>query len=396
MTEQVLVVDDEPAMGEMLVEMLGRRGIRCTWKSSAAEALAALEDEAFDAVVTDVRMTGMQGIELCSHIVAGCPDVPVVVVTAFGSMETAVAAMRAGAYDFVTKPLDVDALLLTLHRAFERRELREEVKRLRRVVRETQSFGEMLGSSPPMQQLFSLLQRVAESDASVLIHGESGTGKELVARALHRMGKRNKGPFVAINCSAVPETLLETELFGHEAGAFTDAKSARTGLFVQADGGILFLDEIGDLPLGLQPKLLRALQERTVRPVGGGRETAFDVRLVAATHRDLEADVEDGRFREDLFYRIHVLPVDVPPLRARGNDVLLLAQRFLEEFAVQAGKHVTGITSAAAAKLLAYDWPGNVRELRNYIERAVGAWAVVDKPFELEDLQVLVDEILDR
>ena len=387
MNQRVLIADDERAMGEMLTEMLGRRGMDCIWKPSAAAALEALDVHDFDAVVTDVKMTGMHGIDLCARVVERRPDTPVIVITAFGSMETAVAAMRAGAYDFVTKPLEIDALELALRRAFERRALRNEVKRLRRAVRDAESFDEMVGTSPPMQQLFALLGRVAESDASVLVRGESGTGKELVARALHRKGKRASGPFIAINCSAVPEPLLESELFGHAAGAFTDAKTARDGLFVQANGGTLFLDEVGDLPLALQPKLLRALQERAVRPVGSTSEVSFTVRLIAATHRDLEADVEAGRFRQDLFYRIHVVPVDVPPLRARGNDVLTLAQRFVEECAAQAGRTISGITGGAAEKLLAYDWPGNVRELRNCIERAVALTA-----FE----QVTVDDLPPR
>ena len=222
-----------------------------------------------------------------------------------------------------------------------------------------------------MRQLYDLLERVAPTEASVLITGESGTGKELVARALHELGRRRAGPFVAVSCAAVPETLLESELFGHVKGAFTDAHATRAGLFARANGGTLFLDEIGDMPLGLQPRLLRAVQERLIRPVGGDAETSVDVRLIAATHVDLESAVEAGRFREDLYFRINVIPVEVPPLRRRGNDILLLAQRFIEEFSTQASRRVTGITSPAAEKLLAYDWPGNVRELRNCIERAV-------------------------
>jgi len=243
-----------------------------------------------------------------------------------------------------------------------------------------------------MKKLYELLERVAESEASVLVTGESGTGKEMVAQVLHRRGRRRNGPFVAVNCAAMPETLLESELFGHAKGAFTDARNSRTGLFVQASGGTLFLDEIGDLPLGLQPKLLRALQERVVRPVGGDSEVPFDVRLVAATNHDLETAVEEGRFREDLYFRINVIPVEVPPLRMRGTDVLLLAQRFAEEFAVQAGKQVIGLSSAAAKKLLAYTWPGNVRELRNGIERAVALTrfeqiTVEDLPEKVRDYQ---------
>ncbi|HVY62888.1 MAG TPA: sigma-54 dependent transcriptional regulator, partial [Planctomycetota bacterium] len=291
--------------------------------------------------------------------------------TAFGTLETAIEAIRAGAYDFVTKPFEVDALALALDRAVQHRALKEEVKRLRRAVQETRQFEEIIGSGPAMQALFDLLDRAADADAAVLVTGETGTGKELVARALHRRSRRRAGPFVAVNCAALPEALLESELFGHARGAFTDAKAAREGLFVKANKGTLFLDEIGDMPLGLQPKLLRALQERKVRPVGSDTEVPFEARLVSATHADLETAVAEGRFREDLFFRVNVIHVEVPPLRARGGDVLVLAQRFLEHFATRAEKKVTGISGPAAEKLLAYSWPGNVRELQNCIERAV-------------------------
>jgi transcriptional regulator with PAS, ATPase and Fis domain len=245
------------------------------------------------------------------------------------------------------------------------------VKRLRATLASANGFGELVGSSPAMQRVYALLARVADSESSVLITGESGTGKELVARALHHSSPRHGGPFVAINCAAMPESLLESELFGHEKGAFTDARSARAGLFVQATGGTLFLDEIGDLPLALQPKLLRALQERQVRPVGGRKEVPFDVRIVAATNRDLETAIDEGRFREDLYFRIDVIEVALPPLRARGNDVLALAQNFLVRFSEKAGKGVVGLMTPVAKHLIDYDWPGNVRELHNVIERAV-------------------------
>jgi two-component system, NtrC family, response regulator AtoC len=368
---RTLIVDDDQSMCEMLDEALTRRGYATQWRVSAGQAFEILETEDFDVIVTDLNMTGINGIDLCGRIVSNRPDIPVVVLTAFGSLDTAVAAMRAGAYDFITKPVEIEALDLALARAVRHRMLREEVKRLRQAVDASQHFGEIIGASPPMARLFDLVARASETDASVLLSGESGTGKELVARALHRRGRRQQGPFVAVNCAAMPENLLESELFGHTRGAFTDARSARAGLFAQATGGTLFLDEIGEMPLGLQPKLLRALQERVARPVGSDVETSFDVRVIAATNRDLETAVEERRFREDLFFRINVIPIEVPPLRMRGNDILLLAQHFLGLFAAESGKRVAGFTSAAAERLLGYSWPGNVRELRNSIERAV-------------------------
>ncbi|WNG20831.1 sigma-54-dependent transcriptional regulator [Cystobacter fuscus] len=387
---RVLVVEDEREMRALLEKGLGRRGFVPTARGSADEAFALLESEDFDTVLTDLRMPGMDGIALCERIALNRPDIPVVVVTAFGSLETAVAAIRAGAYDFVTKPVDLDALALVLERAVQHRALREEVRRLRRALGEVSTEGGVVGESLALRRVYELIDRVADSDTSVLVTGESGTGKEVAARALHARGRRRAGPFVAINCAAMPEALLESELFGHVRGAFTDAKTSRPGLFVKANGGTLFLDEVGELPLTLQPKLLRALQERTVRPVGGETEVAFDARIVAATNRDLDLAVEEGRFREDLYYRLNVIGLELPPLRARGNDVLLLAQRFLEHFATRSGKRVVGLSPAVAQRLLAYSWPGNVRELQNCIERAVALTAyeqltVEDLPDRIRD-----------
>jgi two-component system response regulator HydG len=296
---------------------------------------------------------------------------PVVVVTAFGCIDGAVEAMRAGAYDFVTKPFDVDAVGIVLRRAVEHHALRWEVDALRRVADTSQRFGELLGTSENMRRVYELIEGVAESDATVLVTGESGTGKELVAREIHTRGKRGDGPFVAVNCAAMPEALLESELFGHEKGAFTDARARREGLLVSAAGGTLLLDEVGDMPLVLQAKLLRALQERKFRAIGSSHEVSFDARVIASTNKDMEAAVEQGRFREDLYYRINVIHLELPPLRARSGDVLLLAQSFLGEIAVRNAKAVSGFTSRAAERLLVYDWPGNVRELRNCVERAV-------------------------
>ena len=371
MKGRVLVVDDDTSMCDMLVSDLGELGFEVKAHTAAPAALEALVASEFDAVVADLNMPGMSGLELCERIVASRPDVPVIVITAFGSIQTAIAAIRSGAYDFVTKPLEVDALGLALERAIQHRRLSDEVRRLRQAVEEGRRFGALLGNSPAMRRVYELLDRIADSNASVLITGETGTGKELVARALHERGRRKAGPFVAVDCASLPEPLLESELFGHARGAFTDAHAARTGLFVQANGGALFLDEVGELPLALQAKLLRALQTRSVRPVGANDEVSFDVNLIAATNRDLESAVEEGRFREDLYFRINVIHVEMPPLRARGGDVLLLAQHFVDRYAAQAGKRVTGLSPDAAERLLAYVWPGNVRELENCIERAI-------------------------
>ena len=387
MSGRILVVDDEREMCDAIVAGLGPRGFEVRTETSGEAALLTLADIETDVVLTDINMGGIDGLALCERIVASRPDVPVVVITAFGSLETAIAAIRVGAYDFITKPVKMDALAVALARAVQHRSLREEVKRLRELAGETERFEDLVGDSPAMRRVRQLLARVVDSDASVLVTGESGTGKEVVAKVLHHSGRRKSGPLVAINCAAMPEQLLESELFGHVRGAFTDARTARTGLFVQANGGTLLLDEIGDLPLALQPKLLRALQERVVRPIGGSEEIPFDVRLVATTNRDLESAVEEERFREDLYFRVNVIHVEMPPLRARGSDVLLLAQHFLAHHAGKAGKRVSGLSPEAAERLLAYSWPGNVRELQNAMERAV-ALAQYD--------QVTVDDLPEK
>jgi two-component system response regulator AtoC len=371
MRPRVLFVDDDREMCEVVALGLAERGFEAATETSPDQVMALLGRQDFDVVVTDLMMPGLSGVELCAQIVARRPDTPVVVVTAFGSLESAIAAIRAGAYDFVTKPFDFEVLRLALDRAIQHRRLRAEVVRLRAAVSEARPFEGLLGQSEAMRKVYDLVERIAETDASVLITGESGTGKELVARAIHGLSGRKGGPFVALNCAAMPENLLESELFGHTRGAFTDAKAARAGLFVEASGGAIFLDEIGELPMALQPKLLRALQERKVRPVGGSAEVAFDARIVAATNRDLELMVEEHKFREDLFYRINVIHLAMPPLRARGNDVLLVAQHFIEHYGRTFRKPVTGLSPSAAQRMLAYAWPGNVRELQNCIERAV-------------------------
>lgn len=368
---EVLVVDDDAAMCEALADGLQRRGYGVHWCTSAPKALELAASRPVSVVVADVNMPRVSGLSLCRELVERWAHVPVVLITAFGSFETAVEALRAGAYDFITKPVEVELLALAISRAASHAALRDEVRRLRETRSPARSLGPIVGDSGPMRRLYELLDRVAGSSATVLVTGESGTGKELVARAIHDRSDRAERPFVAINCAAVPETLIESELFGHVRGAFTDARSDRAGLFARADRGTVFLDEVGELPLPAQAKLLRALQERRILPVGAEREVPIDVRIIAATNRDLEARVAERAFREDLFYRLEVLTVAVPPLRARGGDVLLLAQHFLRQCAGRERPEVTGLSAEAAAALVAYRWPGNVRELRNCIERAV-------------------------
>ena len=368
---RLLVIEDDVAMCELLAETLASRGHQVHSAKDVTAARDILHQEEIDVVLTDLNMPGTSGIDFCAELHSNRPDLPVVIMTAFGSMETAIAALRAGAYDFVTKPVDFDLLGFNLERALRNRQQQEKIRLLKDQVRRRQSEDDLIGESPSLQRVKEQISRVAGLDTSILISGESGTGKELVARALHRQSSRNQGPFVAINCAALPENLLESELFGHVRGAFTDARESRRGLFLEADGGTLFLDEIGELPLTLQPKLLRVLEERKVRPLGGSQELSCDVRIVAASHRDLDEAVSAGQFRSDLYYRLNVIPLELPPLRARGNDILLLAQTFIKELAGRFNKGVTGLAEPAAARLLAYRWPGNVRELRNVIERAL-------------------------
>ena len=387
MSGRILVVDDDDRMRELLRDVLSRRGHEVREADSADRAIEVLRDEELDVVLSDVRMRGPSGIELCERAVAMQPGIPVIVMTAFGSLDTAVAAIRAGAYDFITKPFEIDVVLLAVDRAIGHRRLSREVTRLRDAVGRAHGAGAIVGDSPGMRRVVEVIDRVADTDSTVLVTGESGTGKELVARALHDESRRAAGPFVAINCAALPESLLEAELFGHTKGAFTDARGARRGLFLEASAGTLFLDEVGEMAAPMQAKLLRALQEKTVRPIGGSEELPFDARIVCATNRDLEALMNEGTFRQDLYYRLAVVELHLPPLRARGNDVLLLAQHLLTRAAAAAGRPVGGISPDAARRLLAYDWPGNVRELANCIERSV-AFARFD--------QITVDDLPER
>jgi DNA-binding NtrC family response regulator len=366
--QSILVVDDDAAMRQMLASLFRERGFHVAEASSAVQALETLRESDVGVVLSDVKMPGKTGIEMVGDLRRLRPETPVILMTAFGSIDSAVEAMRAGACDYITKPFEPDAVLLTVERAFERRALEEENRRLRRAVDRTGSLGELIGQSPAMREIFALIRRVAHGRSSVLITGESGTGKELVARTLHFHGARADKPFIPINCTAIPEGLLESELFGHVRGAFTGAHTSKRGLFEKANGGTLFLDEIGDMGLGLQSKLLRVLQDQEIRPVGGTQTLKVDVRIVAATNKDLEGEIAAGRFREDLYYRLNVIPIHIPPLRERPEDIPSLVDAFVR-------KHAAGerrlVTQAALDRLKLQAWRGNARELENVIERAL-------------------------
>jgi DNA-binding NtrC family response regulator len=374
MTEEwgaILVVDDDADMRELAHDMLKDRGHQVTTAGSGEEALKRLAEEDYAVVLTDLRMKGMQGIELLNQIKRAHPDVNVILMTAFGSVETAVEAMKHGASDYLTKPVKKDELVRVVERVIREAALRREVSRLRKEVHKEYSFHQILGKSKAIQAVFDLIRRVADSPTNVLITGESGTGKELVAKAIHYNSDRKDAPFIPVNCAAIPEQLLESELFGHMRGAFTDAKSDKRGLFEEAQKGTLFLDEISELPLMLQAKLLRAIQEREIRRVGANKPIAVDVRIIAATNLNLAEEVKAKRFRDDLYYRLNVIELKLPPLRERREDIPLLVEAFLKKCGDARRKEVKGVSESALAMLMDYAWPGNVRELENVIERAV-------------------------
>ncbi len=402
MPGQLLVVDDDVASMGLLVGALQRRGYQVESVTSAAGALAWLaEGHTCDVILADLHLQGMSGAALCGELRQTHPDLLTIVITGDVSLNGAVAALRVGAYDYINKPIDLDALVLAIERALGHVALGRELRELRSVVAASRPIANIIGTSPAMTRVLEIVHKVADSETSVLIVGESGTGKELIARALHDASSRRDQPFAAINCAAVPAGLLESELFGHVKGAFTDARRTRPGLFVQAHGGTIFLDEIGEMPPEMQVKLLRVLQERKVRPIGGEEEIAFDARVIAATNRDLEADVADKHFRSDLYYRINVVQIGLPPLRARAGDILMLAQHFVQRIAARCGKPVVGISTDAARAMIDYDWPGNVRELENSLERAIaltssGELQVTDLPDKIREhrrgvLQVVAD-----
>ncbi len=371
MKGNILIVDDDSEMCKTVEKYLQLHGFKVTWVTSAKDAMVLIKKELFDTVLTDLRMPKMDGIDLCAHIGESQPDIPIILMTAFGSLETAIRAIRAGIYDFITKPIEMEILSLTLERAVNHRRLKGQIQQLNDIVLKSRPSGDIVGASVSMEKLFNKLDVIRDSEISVMLTGESGTGKDLIAKMIHNDSQRKNGPFIAINCAALPEMILESELFGHTRGAFTDAKTTRKGMFLLAEGGTLFLDEIGELPLSLQPKLLRALEERKIRPVGSDKEIPINVRIITATNKNLEKAIEDGDFREDLFYRINVMELLIPPLRERGTDIVLLAKYFMEQFSQRSGKKVNEISQPVIERLLNYSWKGNVRELKNIMERAV-------------------------
>jgi two-component system response regulator PilR (NtrC family) len=370
-TARILVVDDEPSMQEFLEIFLRREGYDVVTAGDVDTAVVHLETDEIDLVITDMQMPDKTGLDLLLAAREVSPETILIVVTAFGTTDSAISAMKEGAYDYLTKPFKVEELRIVIEKALEKKVLSSENRRLRRELRSQSRGRNIIGHSAAMQQLYDLIAQVAETKTNVLVSGESGTGKELVARAIHEQSPRNDQPFVAINCGAIPENLLESELFGHMKGAFTGAVQTKAGLFEAASGGTLFLDEIGELSQPLQVKLLRALQERAIRRVGDTVDRKVDVRIVSATNRRLEDEVAAGRFREDVYYRLNVIQLELPPLRDRVEDIPLLAQHFIRVFAEELGKDVEGMDAAAYEMLSAYAFPGNVRELENLIERAV-------------------------
>ncbi|MDR2612127.1 MAG: sigma-54 dependent transcriptional regulator [Deltaproteobacteria bacterium] len=366
----VLIVDDEEHIRRIMSIMLTKRGYRCTTAAGGEEALAAVDREGADAVLTDLMMPGIDGLGLLRRLKETDPDIVVVVVTAFATMETAIEAMKAGAYDYISKPFNEDEMTLVLEKALERRRLIDENRRLKKEIGEREDSGSFLGESPAMRRVFGMIAKAAESKATVLITGESGTGKELAARSIHMNGPRRERPFVAVNCGAIPQNLMESEFFGHVRGAFTGADKAKPGLLTEADGGTLFLDEISELPLEMQVKFLRVLQEEEFRRVGENAPRKVDLRVLAATNKSLPQEVREGRFREDLFYRLNVVRIEMPPLRDRREDIPALALHFLAEAATRNGLGPKRFLPAALKVLAGQSYSGNVRALRNIIEQA--------------------------
>ncbi|WHZ14622.1 MAG: Putative sensory histidine kinase YfhA [Nitrospira sp.] len=369
--ERILVVDDDEGLLHLLKMRLSAMGFTVTPCAAGSDALMAARQETFDIAITDLRLRAEDGLALTEELLRTQPGLPVIILTAHGSIPNAVEAMQRGAFGYLTKPFDDKELKATIDKALIQQRMGREIQRLKSLVKELYGMENVIARSPAMQRLFQQIAQIADSDATILLTGETGTGKEVLARVLHANSRRSKGPFVALNCAAINETLLESELFGHIRGAFTSAMAAKRGLFQSANGGTLFLDEIAEMPLPMQVKLLRAVQEREVREVGADYATKVDVRIITATNKDLNEAVKAGTFRHDLYYRVSVVPLAIPPLRERKDDIPLLAQHFLKQSVKRSNKDIRGFTPAAMHRLMIYPWPGNVRELENAVEKAV-------------------------
>jgi len=369
---KILVVDDEKLLRWSLEQNLTKEGHEVLTAEKGRKAIDTFREERPDVTLLDIHLPDISGLKVLEEIKAIDPDAIVIMITAYGDIETAVKSIKSGAYDFIEKPFNMEKLNLLINKALETLNLKKEVRELRTELRSKYGFDSIIGQSPPMQQVFEMIKKIAASDAStVFIQGESGTGKDLVARVIHYESKRASKPFLEINCTAIPETLIESELFGYEKGAFTDAKTLKKGLFELANGGSIFLDEIGDMKLYTQAKLLKVLETKTFKRIGGVKDISVDVRIIAATNKNLEEEVQKGNFREDLFYRLKVIPIYLPPLRERGNDILLLAKYFIDQYNREFKKSVKGLSPETEKIFLSYPWPGNVRELKNVIERVM-------------------------
>ncbi|OPY68818.1 MAG: Transcriptional regulatory protein ZraR [Syntrophorhabdaceae bacterium PtaU1.Bin034] len=368
---RILVIDDDVDMCEFLSDVLKGEGMDVSALSDSLEACKVLRREEFDVVITDLKMKGLKGLDVLTEAKKAAPATPVIIITAFGTVESAIKAMKMGAYDYITKPFQTDTILLTVRKALENRLLKKEVVRLKKEVESRYHFHRLVGKSPSMQKIYDLVERISDSSHNVLITGESGTGKELVAKAIHYSGHRRSGPFVPVNCAAIPETLLESELFGYKKGAFTDAKTDKRGLLFEAATGTIFLDEITEMAPVLQAKLLRVIEEREVRPLGDTNPYPIDVRFIASSNRNISEAISQGHFREDLYYRLKVIDIELPPLRERKEDIPLLVRHFLSKSGEESKKRITGVSEEALKILVCYPWPGNVRELENIIQRAI-------------------------
>lgn len=368
---RVLAVDDDLEMCKLLSDVLSGEGFSVLTIGSSLEAAKIIKKEEFDVIITDLKMEGLKGLDLLEEVKKIAPLTPVVIITAFGTIESAIQAMKLGAYDYITKPFQMDELVLTVKKSLENRLLKKEVMRLKKEIESRYQFHNLIGKSSPMQSIYDLIERISNTSSNVLLTGESGTGKELVAKAIHYNGCRKEGPFIAVNCAAIPETLIESELFGYKKGAFTDAKADKKGLISKAHEGTLFLDEITEMPYTLQAKLLRVIEDKEVRPLGGTSSYIIDVRIISASNRDIKFLIQEGRFREDLFYRLKVIDIELPPLRQRREDIPLLIQHFIKNINNDLKKKISGVSEEALKILLNYSWPGNVRELENVMERAI-------------------------